>query len=133
MRFPLKTVIDFRPCGECQACCTVVGIKELNKPAFQRCGHQCESGCDIYEDRPETCRGYYCLWAAGLLEGDERRRPDRLGVIFDFRPLDNSERVATGKDLAIQAWEVWPGALADSDWLLRRIADRYPVLTVKPA
>jgi hypothetical protein len=128
-RFPLSTVVNHRPCGECQACCTVLGIKELGKPTHTRCPHQCEAGCDIYEDRPPTCRGYSCLWQLGILEGDERRRPDRLGVIFDFR-VEGSEHVRPGDQMTVQAWEVWPAAFrqANVEWLMRQLAAKMPVL-----
>jgi hypothetical protein len=129
MRFPLKTTVDFRACGDCQACCTILGIKELGKPPWTRCEHQCDRGCNIYEDRPETCRGYSCLWQAGLLDGDERRRPDKFGVIFDVR-VEGSEYVRPGDAVTVQAWEVWPGALEQPNvlWLLNRIRERYPLV-----
>jgi hypothetical protein len=112
-RFPLNTIVNFRGCGDCQACCTVVGVQELSKPHWTRCRHQCTAGCAIYEERPRSCRGYSCLWAAGLLDGDEVRRPDRLGVIFDLRTKGStaSDSVRPGDQVLIQAWEVWPGAL----------------------
>src|SRR5438128_2317660 len=121
-RFPLNQIVNHRECGKCQACCTVLGIKELNKPNHTVCSHQCDSGCDIYENRPDTCRGYACLWQLGILEGDERRRPDKLGVIFDFR-VEGSEYVRAEDPKTIQAWEVWPGAFQQSnvDWLMRQV------------
>ena len=124
-RLPLNTVVNFRACGDCQACCTVVGVTELDKPHWARCQHQCASGCAIYEERPRTCRGYSCLWAAGLLEGDEERRPDRLGIILDLRNASNSDTVRPGDRVLIQIWEVWPQALDRPDVaaLVNRIAE----------
>lgn len=99
-------VIQPRSCGECRACCTVLGVRELEKPNYQRCDHECAKGCAIYASRPQTCRDYYCMWAQGLIEGDERRRPDKLGVVFDLNvTLDGS---------FVRAWEVWPGARQNS-------------------
>jgi hypothetical protein len=126
--FPLNTVVSFRSCGACQACCTVVGVEELRKPHWTRCVHQCHSGCAIYEERPRSCRGYSCLWAAGLLDGDESRRPDRLGIILDLRTAGNSasDSIRPGDRVVIQAWEIWPGAFAQPDAasLLNRIAEK---------
>jgi hypothetical protein len=112
-RFPLNTIVQFRGCDGCQACCTVVGVQELGKVHWTRCQHQCSDGCAIYENRPGSCHGYSCLWATGLLEGDEERRPDRLGVIFDLRTdgSESGDSVKPGDRVIIQAWEVWPGAL----------------------
>lgn len=103
-RFPLEmvreNVVD-RACAECQACCTAVAVHELDKSMYTRCQHQCDQGCSIYEQRPESCRTYYCLWQVGLLKGEENR-PDKLGIIFDFR--------AKGSTDVISAWELWEGA-----------------------
>ena len=127
-RFPLNTIVSFRSCGDCQACCTVVGVQELSKPHWTRCQHQCATGCAIYEERPRSCRGYSCLWAAGLLDGDERRRPDRLGIIFDLRTAENtaSDSVRPGDSVVLQVWEVWPGALDQptAAGLVDRIAEK---------
>ncbi len=122
-RYSLNTIVEFRPCGSCQACCTVVGVIELAKPEWTRCQLQCASGCAIYDERPATCRGYSCLWQAGILDGDERRRPDNLGIIFDTR------RDSDGSDV-IQAWEVWPGALNEPQalYLVKRLAEQHMVL-----
>ena len=117
-RFPLTTLVALRSCEDCQACCMVVGVTELEKGAWTRCTHQCARGCAIYERRPATCRGYSCLWQAGLLEGDESRRPDKLGIICDLR--------YEGDRPVIQAWEVWPGAFHQPNVraLLQQIATR---------
>ncbi len=129
-RFPLNTIVNFRACGDCQACCTVVGVEELHKPNWTRCAQQCETGCAIYPDRPRTCRGYSCLWAAGLLEGEDERRPDRLGILLDLRSESNSDSVRPGDRVLIQAWEVWPGAMDQPEGaaLLNQIAERCLVL-----
>lgn len=129
-RFPLNTVVNYRSCGDCQACCTVVGVQELDKPHWTRCQHQCDIGCAIYPDRPRTCRGYSCLWAAGLLEGGEERRPDRLGIILDLRSASDSDTVRPGDRVLIQVWEVWPEAMDQPEvaGLVQRIADDCLVL-----
>jgi hypothetical protein len=127
-QFPLNTIVNFRGCGDCQVCCTVVGVQELHKPSWTRCANQCAIGCAIYPERPTTCRGYSCLWAAGLLSGEEDRRPDRLGILFDLRSASDSVR--PGDHVLIQAWEVWPGAMdqPDAAALLQCIAERCLVL-----
>jgi hypothetical protein len=134
-RFPLNTVVNFRSCGDCQACCTVVGVQELDKPQWTRCPHQCQSGCAIYEARPRSCRGYSCLWAAGLLNGDEQQRPDRIGIILDLRTLDDgtSDSVKPGDRVLIQVWEVWPGAMDQPQGasLINRIAEQCLVIVRK--
>jgi hypothetical protein len=44
----------------------------------------CEHGCAIYENRPHECREFACLWLCGAIDGDQRRRPDQLRVMFAF-------------------------------------------------
>lgn len=111
-----------RTCGACQACCTVLGVKPLDKPAFQRCAHQCAKGCGIYETRPDPCRLYACGWVEGF--GQRRDRPDRLGVILDrIAPSAEVQQLAAAGDPAalervkqaqrtVRAREVRPGAFA---------------------
>jgi Fe-S-cluster containining protein len=108
-RIPLQMVKEEaveRQCGECQACCEVIGVHELKKENWTKCQHQCSSGCGIYEERPESCKTYYCLWQAGMMKGGVENRPDNLGVIFDFRAITD------GNDKeAISVWELREGAV----------------------
>lgn len=86
-----------RSCGDCRACCVVLGVRELEKPPSQACAHMEKGGCGIYETRPQACRDYACSWLGGA--GLRRDRPDRVGVIVDA--------VEAGK---LRAREIVPGA-----------------------
>lgn len=91
-----------RPCGTCRACCTALAVIELQKPDYTRCRHECASGCAIYEQRPESCRHFFCLWKIpGWLLQDEDR-PDQLGVVVCVRHV--------GADKQLEVWELWTGA-----------------------
>lgn len=93
-----------RDCGGCTACCTVLAVHELNKPARWACDHAGCDGCRAYDARPAGCRDFNCLWLRGELPADVDIRPDRLGVIFDrFHSL------TTGRDRYV-AFEVCNGA-----------------------
>lgn len=124
-RYPLRLVgePESRPCGECQECCFAVGVHELNKPVWTRCEHQCDKGCAIYGERPQSCKDYYCLYQAGLLNGGEELRPDRLGVIFDFRS-DTNDQVNL-----LSVWEVRENAVESPSVvkILRTLSHRYVV------
>jgi hypothetical protein len=94
-----------RVCGACTACCSVKSVPELGKPSQTACQHICRGQCAIYSIRPQTCRDYACLWRQGWIEGDERRRPDNLGVLIDYEPF---ARIPGSIRLVV--WEIVPGA-----------------------
>ncbi|HXT59372.1 MAG TPA: hypothetical protein VN699_12105 [Pirellulales bacterium] len=95
-----------RACGECTACCTIKAVPELGKPTQASCAHLCQSQCAIYAARPASCRDYACLWRQGLIDGDERRRPDHLGVIIDYEAF-----AAVPGAVRLLVWEIQPGAM----------------------
>jgi hypothetical protein len=56
-------LVPGRTCGTCTLCCTVVGVEELNKPAGVTCSYAAAgSGCTIREQRPRSCRRFFCGW-----------------------------------------------------------------------
>lgn len=73
-----------RSCGECDLCCTVLRVDELGKLGGRCCEHQRGGGkgCGIYENRPNICRSYRCLWLKGGLEASDR--PDQIGAVIDL-------------------------------------------------
>jgi len=52
-----------KQCGECSLCCKVMGIPELKKPKDASCVHIVPGkGCEIYGQRPLSCRAFACHW-----------------------------------------------------------------------
>lgn len=96
--FTLMESDGLKPCEECRACCTVIGVVEIPKQNYQRCRHLCKAGCKIYETKPKSCSEYQCWYTMGLVG----KRPDKIGLIVDFKmnPLPGLIRV----------WEVRKGA-----------------------
>lgn len=94
-------------CGTCTACCRVFAIAEMpKKKAGQWCEHcAIGKGCKVYDDRPETCRTFECLWLLSQGREDPREqlppdmRPDRCKVVF-----------SPSTDPSIMAGTVLPGA-----------------------
>lgn len=117
-----------RTCGQCKACCTVFGVEEVGKPYYRPCPHLTEAGCGIYKERPESCRGFSCLWLSGLVPGDERRRPDNLGVVFTLKLRDTP----TGQRTDLEVWEVVEEAAENERvrYLAHRIWDQLPMLVL---
>lgn len=82
---PVTSDVPVRACGKCAECCTVMGVDELDKPMWTRCLHLAGvRGCSIYDERPEGCRKFDCLWRFGL--GSNRSRPDKCGIVFVLTP-----------------------------------------------
>ena len=93
-------------CGGCTACCRVFEIPELKKPAGTWCQHcAIGKGCKIYDDRPQMCVEFECLWLLSQKREDPREhlppelRPDKSKVVFS--PSTNDH---------IMAATVMPGA-----------------------
>jgi hypothetical protein len=112
-----------RECGACTACCTVMGVSELKKKNYQRCCYLTER-CSIYAARPAGCRDWSCNWLLGILEGDERRRPDNFGLMFTNE--------LKGDKVILTAYEVWEGASKQpkARFLLDKLQEKWPVCVV---
>jgi hypothetical protein len=80
-------LVPGRECGDCTLCCIVPAIDkpEMQKLPSSVCGHCNGSGCAIYQERPQTCRTYYCGWRWSDIFPDDWR-PDISGV---FAQLEN--------------------------------------------
>jgi Fe-S-cluster containining protein len=64
-----ETVVPGRSCGTCTLCCKVAAVEEIAKPIGAWCPHCIrQKGCAIYQERPASCRTFYCQWmlAKGL-------------------------------------------------------------------
>ena len=76
------TLVPGRSCGTCTVCCKAFGIPELDKGPGQWCRHVVQGrGCGIHEDRPQTCRLFFCHWMANAGLGPEWR-PDRAKFVM---------------------------------------------------
>jgi hypothetical protein len=79
-------------CGNCTFCCKTMSVAELDKPAHEWCKFRrptnkrslIAGGCDIYNDRPASCRNFICYYLATQSSPDPKVRMPEA-----FRP-DNS-------------------------------------------
>ena len=76
-------------CGSCTVCCLSLNIHEFGKQAGAMCQHCTGSGCGIYEERYDVCKGFLCGYRL-LPKLGEAWRPDRNGILI---------LVLEGKDL----------------------------------
>ncbi len=73
---------SLKMCGECNLCCKVYDVEDLEKKA----GHHChnsgrEGGCGIWGLHPKSCQEFKCLW----LKHDDMSglwRPDNAGFVM---------------------------------------------------
>lgn len=97
-------------CDGCAACCTVIGVKELEKAPYEPCSKARKGGlggCVEYATRPAGCRSYECLYSMGFLAVSER--PDRIGILVDAAKLDSQLALQMGIQ-ALVVRETYPGA-----------------------
>lgn len=108
---PLSVFETKRSCQECDACCYVLEVKELNKKQYTNCEHKKEGGgCNIWgkPSRPDVCHSWNCAWLFSWLP--EECRPDKSGIVF--YPV--AAHLTDAKIAHIAGQEVWEGA-ADSE------------------
>jgi hypothetical protein len=93
-----------RECAGCNVCCELPVVIELAKPARTRCSHLEGCLCQIYTERPKSCRAFNCLWLRGVLDLALENRPDHSGVLLDAYVRQ------PGNETRIVATEAWSGA-----------------------
>ncbi|MCP4006428.1 MAG: hypothetical protein GY725_19790 [bacterium] len=75
-----------RECGPCMLCCKLLKIGNFDppKPANTWCPHAVMgSGCGSYEERPEPCRVFNCIWKQGALR--DKDRPDKARILVSLQ------------------------------------------------
>lgn len=81
-------------CGSCTLCCKVMGIDSdwLKKAPDTWCS-KCDKkkGCTVYDDRPEDCREFECLWLVSQRDPEMESfplslRPDKSKVVLYPQP-----------------------------------------------
>jgi hypothetical protein len=85
--------MQFRPCGECTACCDGNLKSNSHGNVFAKrnpCVFLVHKVCSVYNDRPNTCRNYQCAWSQQLI--DEDLRPDKSGVLVSVENRPNSDK-----------------------------------------
>ncbi len=100
-----------RQCGTCVECCVVPEAPYLGKARLERCKHLGESkGCGNYDNRPDECKQFHCMW---LLDGlDKELRPDRCGLIV---AINLNQFAEAGVPHTVVVWETRPEAADTGD------------------
>ena len=75
-----------KQCGDCSLCCKVLRIPELEKPKDHWCPNfAAGTGCNIYPDRPPSCRSFRCRWLTDETMGPEWK-PSVSKLVLDNKP-----------------------------------------------
>lgn len=114
-----------RSCDGCTACCKLLSIPELKKPAQTWC-EQCDigKGCRIYDTRPTDCRTFFCGWVLDQALGPAwDPRHSRMVVKFEA----NRIVIHVDKDRRDQ-WRKEPYLSQIRSWAAQAIAARGEVL-----
>lgn len=115
-----------RQCGDCQLCCKLLPVPEIEKPANTKCMHQRHHvGCTIYKHLPMSCALWSCRW---LVNNDthDLSRPDRSHYVIDVMP-DHVTAECEGVSGNIQVVQIWVDPRhpdAHRDPALRRYLER---------
>lgn len=73
-----------KKCGACNLCCLMTCIPELGKEIDDVCPQSSEYGCLDYENRPEACASFRCVWLKENLP--EQLRPDLAHIMIERLP-----------------------------------------------
>ena len=70
-------------CGNCTMCCLLLNIKETDSIPTVYCKY-CNPnvGCNVYENRPESCRIFECAWKQ-MENAHIDLRPDNCNILFE--------------------------------------------------
>ena len=122
-------VVAGRECGSCTLCCKVAAVEEVRKPNGVWCSH-CVAGkrCTIYDQRPLSCRSFYCQWMVEKTLGPEWK-PERAK--FALVKTDGGHRLTALVDPGFSsAWRRSPYYENLKHWAAeaaRRLPDMYLV------
>lgn len=86
-----------RECGDCTMCCE--GFLPANIHGYEmKPGMPCHfvqqktcNGCTIYENRPDVCKKYECLWKTSPAAVPEWMKPNRSDVILSVKVVTDDD------------------------------------------
>ncbi len=113
------TFISKRECGDCKSCCEgwLAGeIYDIRMFPGTPCHFSCETGCSIYENRPQDpCRSFDCLWKSNNTV-PSWMKPNKSKVILVMRTtpegINYMQAHSTGEKISVEVMS----------WLFRQYA-----------
>ncbi len=120
-------LVPGRFCETCTVCCKAFGIPELDKGPGQWCRHVVQArGCGIHEERPQTCRLFFCHWMRNGRLGPEWR-PDRAKFVM-YTEMEGRRLVVAPDAGAPSAWRRAPYLTQFRQWAALGAAKGHQIL-----
>jgi hypothetical protein len=124
-------LVPGRACGTCMMCCKVPAIEEFAKPPGVWCRHAVSGkGCNIYADRPRSCRAFYCAWMQDESFGPDWK-PEKAKFVVYLQ--ENSANLQVAVDPSFpNAWTRPPYYARIKKWAADGAADGRFVVSRQP-
>ena len=85
-----------RTCGDCTLCCKVMAVNSMSKPRGAWCRNCTKRSCAIYDERPDDCRQFNCVWLKVETLPNELR-PDKCGFVLTTTERNDTVQVNIDK------------------------------------
>jgi hypothetical protein len=122
-------LVPGRTCGTCMLCCTVVGVEELNKAPGVACSHAVAgSGCTIREERPRSCRRFFCGWRLDP-NIDSLWKPSICGFVLTISLRHGAMMVLVDPERPL-AWRMAPYYGRLKEWSARAFVEDKRIVAI---
>ncbi len=118
-----------RTCGDCMLCCKVMRVPELDKHGDRMCSHaKVGKGCTIHENRPLSCRQFFCGWRFDP-NLDALWRPDICRFVL-WKSFRHSALLLMVDPARPLAWRRQPYHLRLQEWAARSFEKNRPIVAL---
>jgi hypothetical protein len=122
-------LVPGRTCGTCMLCCTVMQVEELNKPSGITCSYAVAgSGCTIRDQRPHSCRRFFCGWRLDP-NIDSLWKPSICGFVLTIS-LRYQAMLAMVDPARPLAWRVQPYLGRMKEWSARAFMEDKRIVAI---
>ena len=88
-RGALTALPTHRTCDGCEMCCTVMAVRELEKPPWSPCRRLAPGGgCGVWGAHPASCKSFTCLWRASDMLLPPDLFPAGCGFLLALDPAE---------------------------------------------
>jgi hypothetical protein len=122
-------LVPGRSCGSCMLCCKVMGIPELKKPMDVMCSYAVTGkGCTIHDNRPPSCRQYFCGWRLDP-NVDALWKPEICGFVLAINLYYSALYLMVDPDRPL-AWRMQPYHSRLREWSARAFEENKRIVAL---